>query len=338
MSGPEDFEHDERAEKVMANLDDSTTVIDDEDDLEVEIVDDMPPEDREHAEREEEEEDDEDDMLKTMSMSEEELENYLEENAPSGTKKFTKRLRKAHRNFHNERRRADAAERMQREAVAHVQRQQRELEQLKKSQQESDMLFGEVSKSRIETDIELTESILRDAMEEGDTESAVKAQSRLADLHVQKSNAEMFPTKETFEEQREITQQPTPPQQQAPDPHLVEWMRENQWFNAPGREDMTNFAYGVHMNLVQQGIDVNADPPSYYKRIDSQMRRAFPEFFGDTPEPKKRNRTAPAARTSGKAAPRRVQLTESQKDLCDSVGISYQDYAKELLKEQRKNG
>jgi len=338
-SGP--FEHEENAEKVMRQEDESERFIDDDDELEIEIVDDMPPEDREHAQDGEPSDDDLDAELQaTQGMSEAELEQYLDENAPSGQTGFKKRLRKAHRNYHNERRRADQAERVQREAVAHLQRVNSELESMRRERAEGDVLLGEVSKGRIESEIELTQQQMRDAMEEGDTDLTVEMQSRLADLHVQRANAEMVsyrtPTEPTQNNQPQAA--PAPQAPPAPDPRLAKWLQKNQWFNAPGRDDMTNFAYATHLRLHNQGVSVDADPEAYYGRIDNAMQTAFPDFFGETAPTRKTSRVAPANRSSGKRGPRRVQLTESQKQLCDSLSISYEDYAKSLLKEQRANG
>jgi len=78
--------------------------------------------------------------------------------------------------------------------------------------------------------------------------------------------------------------------------------------------------------------------------IDTRMRQVFPDKFSQQPEndmareePVASSRTstvvAPAGRNSTK--PRKVQLTSTQVALAKRLGLTPEQYAKQLLKEIR---
>jgi hypothetical protein len=111
--------------------------------------------------------------------------------------------------------------------------------------------------------------------------------------------------------------QPPPPQ----DPKLQSWLGNNNWFGKD--KEMTSFAYGVHEKLVEtDGVDPRTD--DYYERLDSRLRQVFPEKFGD-----EMGAEEPAA------SPRKVQLTSTQVGLAKRLGITPEQYAKQLLKDAR---
>ena len=117
---------------------------------------------------------------------------------------------------------------------------------------------------------------------------------------------------------------------------LQGWLKENPWFGEDA--EMTSFAYGVHEKLVrQEGVDPRTD--DYYKKINDRMRDVFPGKFGgskgmDSPTAGTRTSTvvAPARRSDGPR--RKVQLTSTQVALARRLGLSPEQYAKQLLKER----
>jgi len=120
-----------------------------------------------------------------------------------------------------------------------------------------------------------------------------------------------------------------------------QWQKDNPWFGNDSHKDMTALAYGVHERLVRdEGFDPNSD--EYFEAIDTTMRSRFPEYFdeGDgqqvqTSSPSRRNSTvvAPASRNNG-ARPRKVKLTHSQVALAKRLGLTNEQYAKQLTKER----
>ena len=104
---------------------------------------------------------------------------------------------------------------------------------------------------------------------------------------------------------------------------------------------MTALAYGVHERLVRdEGFDPNSD--EYFEAIDATMRSRFPEHFdegaGNTQNASSTSRrtntvVAPSSRNNG-ARPRKVKLKGSQVQLAKRLGLTNEQYARQLTKEQ----
>ena len=110
---------------------------------------------------------------------------------------------------------------------------------------------------------------------------------------------------------------------------------------------MTSFAYGVHQNLVRAGI--NPQSKEYYRQLDERVEKVFPGQAGSGRNASGRGETevlvagqrrksvvASAARSS--SSPRKVQLTSTQVDLANRLGLTKEQYAKQVLKEMRNDG
>jgi hypothetical protein len=112
------------------------------------------------------------------------------------------------------------------------------------------------------------------------------------------------------------------------------WQQNNPWFGQD--EEMTASALGLHEKLKRQGVVIGSD--DYYAKLDETMRKRFPEEFGepevqvkqkeDTPKAKP-NVVAPASRTT---APKKVRLTTSQVAIAKKLGLTPEQYVKELLR------
>jgi len=139
---------------------------------------------------------------------------------------------------------------------------------------------------------------------------------------------------------------PQPPQLSA---GVQSWMQRNPWFNAPGNEEITGFAMGVHSSLEKQGITETANPEQYWKTIDRRLREVYPQRFkaeepkGEEVVPAEPQTRRPVAvvggtRVNGSAAatPRRVTLSESQVRIARSLGLTPEQYAAQLVKEAGK--
>ena len=113
-------------------------------------------------------------------------------------------------------------------------------------------------------------------------------------------------------------------------------------------EEMTGTAVGYHRKLEKDGVDLKSD--EYYQLIDKRMREVYPTQFGndttqatystggtvevDTGQRRRANPVvAPASRNTG-ATPRKVTLTETQVRLSKRLGLTPQQYATQLMKEQ----
>ena len=103
---------------------------------------------------------------------------------------------------------------------------------------------------------------------------------------------------------------------------------------------MTAAALGLHEKLKRQGMQIGSD--EYYETLDKTIRKRFPENFesdeepeveakpkADAPKAKPATVVAPATRST---APKRVRLTQSQVMIAKKLGLSPEQYVRELLK------
>jgi hypothetical protein len=124
-----------------------------------------------------------------------------------------------------------------------------------------------------------------------------------------------------------------------PDSKAVAWQEKNDWFGKD--EEMTSLALGLHEKLVRSGVSPTSD--DYYRRIDSTMQKRFPEYFGDATldEEKPAERTKPSnvvAPATRSTAPKKVKLTKTQVALAKKFGLTPEQYARETLKLENRNG
>ena len=293
--------------------------------LDIDVLDDRPEEDR-VAPR---------DGSGSLSVDDDEINQY------SG--RAGKRIGQLKYEYHEERRQKESAEKMREEAVHYAQQVARQNEELRAVVQQGESVLLENIKARGNSDLENARGEYRTAYEAGDTDALLKAQEEL-------NRAQQYSY--MAESQREIVpdhiRQPTPqlPAQQT-DQRLASWTSKNEWFGSGPNSDqeMTSFAYGVHQNLVNQGVNPHSD--EYYEKIDERVRSVFPERMGNNVEggrgnevsaanPRRNSVVASAARSSN--APRKVQLTSTQVALAKRLGITKEQYAKQLLKEMRNDG
>jgi hypothetical protein len=104
---------------------------------------------------------------------------------------------------------------------------------------------------------------------------------------------------------------------------------------------MRALAMGTHERLVAENGAGYATTDEYYKRIDATMRKRFPERFEDGDETEIEVDSKPPARTkpsvvvapaSRSTASKKLKLKPSQVDLARKLGITNEQYAKEVLK------
>lgn len=286
-----------------------------EHDLEVEIVDDTPPKDRGRKPAE-----------PPSDVTEDELSEYSD--------KVRKRIQHFSRGYHDERRKAEAAQRERDEAAKALQRLIEENQKLKDTNEKSQAALIEQAKARSQAELDQAKRAFKQAYDSGDSEQLANANENLTSA---KLRAERIANLKPLQQEKI----PVQPQVTAPepvmDPKLSSWQRENLWF---GKDDeMTGWALGLHQKLVREGIDPQSD--DYYDRINRRMRQLFPDQFeseDDTPaeKPRRSNVVAPATRS---VAPKKVVLTESQVKLAKRLGLTPEQYARQVAIELRnQNG
>jgi len=301
------------AEKIEENIEDSNEVVE-QDDFEVEIVDDRPEDDR---------------VAKRNESSNKEPVDDDPSEARNLSQNAQKRISQLKYEYHEERRAKEEAKRLETEALKYAESLKKDNEKLRKTLAEGENMLIDQAKGRVDAQLEQAKSDYKEAYESGDPDKLVDAQEKLSQLHNEKFRvAEYQPKKEDLQDT-----QATQPQKQQPSlsQRGVEWQKNNDWFDKDMR--MTGFALGLHEELKRKGVV--PDSEQYYKEIDEEMRRAFPDKFETEQEaPQLQNGTvvAPVERSGKKS--RTVRLTRTQVALAKRLGLSNEQYAAQLMKEQ----
>jgi len=313
---------DEKPEPVEAKEDEK---------LDIKIEDDTPPADR--------------GRVPLPQNVVEELEN---DDLNEYSEKVKKRLSQMKKVWHDERREKERAAREKDEALRFAQAQMEENRRLKQRVGVGEKAFiQEITKSAT-NDLTLAKDKLKTAYESGDAEQIATAQEMMTDAKIKLQEYSKFrPSLQQSDSGVQVNEQvPTPTAQ----PHAIdhkaeEWKQQNKWFGVD--EEMTALALGLHEKLVRSGVDPRSD--DYYHRIDETMRKRFPETFDYADEEKstqtrdaeKPTRTKPAnvvAPVTRSTAPRQVRLTPTQVALAKKLGISNEQYAREVMKLGDSNG
>ena len=303
-------------------------------DIEIEIEDDTPPKDRNRQPVSEEE-------VKKLKLDADELDQYSVE--------AKDKLIKMKKVWHDERRAKEAADRERQEAIRVAQKLAEENRQLKSKLHSGEEEYVGVAKQSAIQELESAKKEYRDAYDAGDSEKLVEAQEKLtmAKIKVDKlDNYNPIYKKPVEDEENEVQI----PQQQSiprPDNKAVDWQQRNEWFGQD--EEMTSLALGLHEKLKRNGVTVGSD--EYYDTIDKTMRRRFPESFEDdqdtetekvraeepqkTSKPKASTVVAPASRST---SPKKIRLSNTQVALAKKLGLTPEQYARELTKLEALNG
>ena len=302
----------------------------DKPEVEVEVVDDTPPEDRGREPLPKE-------LVK--ELEDDDLEEYSD--------KVKKRLSQMKKVWHDERREKEAALREREEAIRFAQAKDSEIKQLRSKLTTGEKLMAEEFTRASEYEIAAAKDNLRKAYEEGDPVKIADAQEALTDAKIRMKEVQYRrPPLQTEYDGVEGNQHVQEPQRVAVDPKAERWRASNTWFGVDG--EMTSLALGVHEKLVRSGIDPTSD--DYYRRVDETMRKRFPEYFDGTEteggeeeraqskaeKPRKpATVVAPATRST---APTKVRLTRSAEALAKRLGLTPEQYAIEKDKLENQNG
>lgn len=297
---------------------DDTPVSDEGDKPDIEVEDDTPEADRGREP-----------MPKEIveELEADELEEYSE--------KVKLRLKQMKKVWHDERREKERLQREQAEAIAATQRILEENRKLKStlSRGEESLLYS--YKQAAEYEAEAARRAYREAYEAGDTDKVLDAQEKLntAAFKLQQLNnyrPALQPEEKVVEQEAPAVNVP------APDTKTLAWQERNTWYGSDA--EMTASALGLHQKLVTERGPQYAGTDEYWATIDKTMRRRFPEYFGteieadtgDTKEvARKRSVVAPASRSR---SPKKIVLKQSQLALAKKLGLTPEQYARELMK------
>jgi hypothetical protein len=303
-----------RADQIQQDANDE----DDEDGFEIEIVDDVAPEDkpRRAADAPAEIPDDDD------------LEGYSEQ-VQKRLKKLTFEAKEAARQ------QAEAA-RMRDEALNYAKSVAEQNKKLQDDIQKSQGFVVDQAKGRLTAEMEKAKIAYKNAYEAGDADALLEAQANLTRLqndHYRWDNFKPAP--------RQAEPAPQPQAQPQPQPvrltnNQQRWLADNDWY---GKDRLlTSYALGVHEELVYKGVE--PDTETYYTQVDQELRKRFPDKFSDGEEVEVNPRqkrpaavVAPAARSA--KTPRKIRLTSTQVAIAKRLGLTNEQYAAQVLKEQQ---
>ena len=297
-----------------------------EGEIEIEVENDTPPEDRNRKPV---------DPETIQALEDDNLEEYQE--------KAQKKLKDLKKVWHQERREKEAALREQQEAVRLAQRMLEENKTLKQRLSNGETVYVDAVKQATEQELDSAKAEFKSAYESGDSDRLLAAQERITNAKLKADKVDNYqPQFQKALQEQENPVQLTNQQVNAPDKKALKWQKNNDWFGQD--EEMTSLALGLHEKLVRSGVPAGSN--EYYENIDKTMRKRFPENFDgeeevSVEEPEKVQRqkastvVAPATRST---SPKKIRMSKTQVLLAKKLGLTPEQYARELTKLEAQNG
>lgn len=294
--------------------------------LQIEIEDDTPPEDRNRTPSDPE-------KVKQLEVEVDDLDKY--------SKDAKDKIIRMKRVWNDERRRAEAAERQSQAAVEAAQRLLEENKRIKGMLSQGEEEYKEAVKGAAESKVKEAKRAYKEAYDAGDGEKMAEAQEAMTKAQLELDKAQKFKLPPLQEAETSVQSEYATSQVPRPDERVMRWQAENDWFGQ--NKSMTAYALGLHEELRDSGVVVGSE--RYYAELDRTMRARFSEYFNpedaeepqkeeakskeDTSKTKPMTNVAPATRST---APKRVRLSQSQVAIAKKLGLTPEQYVRELLK------
>jgi len=300
-----------------------------EESLQVEIVDDTPPEDRGRKPMKE----------KVEDPTDEELASY-DEKVQARIKKFT-------RGYHDERRAKEQALREREATEAYAKQIIEENKKLQQQLSSGSKVLIEQSQSSAAIQLESAKKKYKEAYEAGDVDALTDAQAEIAEATLKLDKTRGMRPIEV--EEKEFA--PAQPEEPNLTPRTKKWVDANKdWWGKD--EEMTMAATGLDKKLAREYGPEYVGTEEYFQTIDKTMRKRFPEHFEDVqsdeeeydPPPRKRSEPAYEDETTRRATkpssvvapatrstpPNRIRLKASEVAIARRIGVSVEEYAKQV--------
>jgi hypothetical protein len=242
--------------------------------------------------------------------------------------------------WHDERRAKEAALREQQEALAAAQAILDENRRLKEVLQSGEKELISSYQTSAELEAAQARKAYKEAYDSGDSDALAEAQEEMMRAQLKLDRAKNFkPTVQISENDVKLqTKQSQQPAQM--DDKVAEWVANNPWYVDPDKKSMSKYAVFIHEELEEKFGRAFIGTDEYFKRIDTEVKRRFPEEFDDieskNEEEEKPQRTsrlstvvAPAKRSTSS---KKIVLTKTQVALAKKFGLSPEQYARELNK------
>jgi hypothetical protein len=294
--------------------------IEDDDDVKIVVKDDTPPEDRSV------------DPLSDDVKDELERADESKDYSHNVKTKF-KQYKKA---WHDERRAKEAAYREQQEALQIAQNILEENKKLKGMLHSGEKELISTYQTSAEMEMEQAKRSFKEAYDSGDADNLLEAQQEMMRAQLKLDKTKNYrPTVQIEENDVKVSPKESATQM---DPKVSAWVSKNEWFVDPSKRGMRRYAEGVHEDLAERYGKAFVGTNEYFNSIDKEVRKRFPEEFAssqsnDEDEPPQRTKpstvVAPAKRST---APKKVVLSKTQVGLAKKLGLTPEQYARELMK------
>jgi hypothetical protein len=276
-----------------------------------------------------------------VPLDKETVKELEEDDLKDYSKKVKQRIDQMKKVWHDERREKEAALREQQEAIRVAQRLLEENKKLKEAYSSGEKTYIETVQNASELEMAAAKRNYRDAVDSGDTDRIVEAQSELNAAAIKADKVKNFRPSTLQAEQNEVQiPQQAQKQEQKIDPLTSKWLDKNTWYGPD--EEMTALALASHAKLERQFGKQFVGSEDYFKHIDETMRKRFPENFseevqtqvgGDKPNQRADAKPAPVvAPATRSTASKRIVLKASQVALAKKLGLTPEQYAREMQK------
>lgn len=229
-------------------------------------------------------------------------------------------------------------ERREQAALDYAKSVKSQLEAMQKRTSLLDQSYTTEADTRIKVQEQLYKDQYRSAIDTGDTDKQIEANQYLAKLELEREKIRNYryqQEQQTLYDQQSAQQVAAPRREPVPDEKAQQWAERNEWFGSD--KAMTYTAYDTHNDLVAEGFNPSSD--AYYRELDRRIRNDFPHKFAKGTKPV--SAVGGARPTSAQKTNKAVKgddLSTSQKKIAKALGLSYEQYARQVnLKQAERN-
>ena len=214
-----------------------------------------------------------------------------------------------------------------------------EKSELKNKQADSELDAINQYMERLDSQEAQALSVLKTAKEASDVDAEIKATDVLASVKAEKLVAKQYKAraekglgtnKPDSTAKKETKAKPTA---QLPDRKALAWQKRNKWFggNETGDRIKTQAALVIHRELLEEGINPQEVADEYYSELDARLTSEFPTLRKQTV----RKVPTVVGGTRSATGKRKVTLTGPEVEMANRLGVSYQDYAREKMRQNK---
>ena len=225
------------------------------------------------------------------------------------------------------------AERREQEALEYARAVKIELDTIKKRETTLSKSFETEADTRLRTQEQLFKDQLRVAVDTGDVDKQIEIQTNLVQLASEKERLRNYKVYRQEEDSRPVAPPPQPQPRVVPDQKAQNWAERNTWFG--NDRIMTSAAYTIHEDLLAEGFNASGD--AYYKELDKRIRDEFPQKFKAADVKKPTSTVASGRPAQVKKSSGDTELTDTQKVIARRLGVSYDDYKRQLKLVQERD-